>query len=50
MLPTTEADGVFGKHTIAAKVLANELNLDLYRIEFSQAVSKYVGETEKNLG
>ncbi len=35
--------------TMAAEVLANELNLDLYRIDLSQAVSKFVGETEKNL-
>jgi SpoVK/Ycf46/Vps4 family AAA+-type ATPase len=30
-------------------VLANELSLDLYRIDLSQVVSKYIGETEKNL-
>jgi SpoVK/Ycf46/Vps4 family AAA+-type ATPase len=36
--------------TMAAEVLANELNLDLYRIDLSQVVSKYIGETEKNLG
>lgn len=35
--------------TMAAEVLANELQLDLYRIDLSQVVSKYVGETEKNL-
>ena len=35
--------------TLAAEVLANELQLDLYRIDFSQVVSKYIGETEKNL-
>ncbi|AUB42200.1 AAA+-type ATPase, SpoVK/Ycf46/Vps4 family [Nostoc flagelliforme CCNUN1] len=35
--------------TLAAGVLANELNLDLYRIELSAVVSKYIGETEKNL-
>jgi hypothetical protein len=35
--------------TIAAEVLANELQLDLYRIDLSQMVSKYIGETEKNL-
>jgi ATP-dependent 26S proteasome regulatory subunit len=35
--------------TLAAEVLANELRLDLYRIELSQVVSKYIGETEKNL-
>lgn len=35
--------------TMAAEVLANELNLDLYRIDLSAVVSKYIGETEKNL-
>ena len=36
--------------TMAAEVLAHELNLDLYRIDLSTVVSKYIGETEKNLG
>ncbi len=35
--------------TLAAEVLANVLDLDLYRIDLSQVVSKYIGETEKNL-
>ncbi len=35
--------------TMAAGVIANELGLDLYRIDLSQVVSKYIGETEKNL-
>jgi hypothetical protein len=35
--------------TMAAEVLANDLKLDLYRIDLSQVVSKYIGETEKNL-
>ncbi|MDD4369374.1 MAG: ATP-binding protein [Oscillospiraceae bacterium] len=35
--------------TMAAEVLANELGLDLYKIDLSQVVSKFVGETEKNL-
>jgi len=35
--------------TTAAEVLANELHLDLYRVDLSQVVSKYIGETEKNL-
>ncbi len=35
--------------TMAAEVLANALRLDLYRIDLSQVVSKYIGETEKNL-
>jgi len=36
--------------TMSGEVLANELRLDLYRIDLSQVVSKYIGETEKNLG
>lgn len=36
--------------TMAAEVLAQELRLDLYRIDLSAVVSKYIGETEKNLG
>jgi AAA+ superfamily predicted ATPase len=36
--------------TMASEVLANELRLDLYRIDLSQVVSKYIGETEKSLG
>jgi len=35
--------------TMAAEVLAGELGLDLYRIDLSAVVSKYIGETEKNL-
>ena len=35
--------------TLAAEVLANELCLALYRIDLSAVVSKYIGETEKNL-
>lgn len=35
--------------TMAAEVLARELGLDLYRIDLSSVVSKYIGETEKNL-
>lgn len=35
--------------TMAAEVLANDLGLDLYRIDLSGVVSKYIGETEKNL-
>ena len=35
--------------TTAAEVLANELNRDLYRIDLSKVISKYIGETEKNL-
>ena len=35
--------------TMAAEVLARDLDLDLYRIDLSQIVSKWIGETEKNL-
>lgn len=35
--------------TLAAEVMANALKLDLYRIDLSSVVSKYIGETEKNL-
>jgi ATPase family associated with various cellular activities (AAA) len=35
--------------TMAAEVIAQELQLDLYRIDLSSVVSKYIGETEKNL-
>ncbi|WP_414523929.1 AAA family ATPase [Umezakia ovalisporum] len=35
--------------TMAAEIIAQELQLDLYKIDLSQIVSKYIGETEKNL-
>lgn len=35
--------------TLAAEVLAADLGLDLYRIDLSATVSKYIGETEKNI-
>ncbi|NBD22306.1 AAA family ATPase [Paenibacillus sp. T1] len=35
--------------TMAAEAIANELEMDLYRINLAQVVSKYIGETEKNL-
>lgn len=35
--------------TMAAEVIVNELGLDLYKIDLSQVVSKYIGDTEKNL-
>ena len=35
--------------TMAAEVIAIELGLDLYKIDLSTVVSKYIGETEKNL-
>ncbi|MCA9519468.1 MAG: ATP-binding protein [Myxococcales bacterium] len=36
--------------TLVASVLAAELGLELFKVDLSQAVSKWVGETEKNLG
>jgi hypothetical protein len=36
--------------TMAADVIAGELGLDLYKIDLSTVISKYIGETEKNLG
>ena len=33
-----------------AEVIASELGIDLYKIDLSQVISKYIGETEKNLG
>ncbi|MBQ2671954.1 MAG: ATP-binding protein [Clostridia bacterium] len=36
--------------TMAAQVVANELGLEIYRVDLSKVVSKYIGETEKNLG
>ncbi len=35
--------------TMAAQVIARELNMELYKVDLSCVVSKYVGETEKNL-
>ena len=35
--------------TMAAEVIAKELGIDLYKIDLSMVVSKYIGETEKNL-
>jgi AAA+ superfamily predicted ATPase len=35
--------------TMAAEILANHLQLDLYRTDLAGVVSKYIGETEKNL-
>ncbi|HEY4056126.1 MAG TPA: AAA family ATPase [Kofleriaceae bacterium] len=36
--------------TMVAQLIARELGYDLYRIDLSQVVNKYIGETEKNLG
>ncbi len=35
--------------TMAAEIIAMELNIDLYKIDLSTVISKYIGETEKNL-
>jgi SpoVK/Ycf46/Vps4 family AAA+-type ATPase len=53
-LPSTGVVALFagpsgtGK-TLAAEVVAGELGLDLYKVDLSAVVSKYIGETEKNL-
>ena len=36
--------------TMGAQVLARELHLELYKADLSSVMSKYIGETEKNLG
>ncbi len=36
--------------TLAATAMANELGLELYRVDLSQLISKYIGETQKNIG
>ena len=35
--------------TMAAQIVANQLDLEIYKIDLSQVISKYIGETEKNL-
>lgn len=35
--------------TMASEIIAHELNIDLYKIDLSTVISKYIGETEKNL-
>lgn len=47
MMLFTGASGT-GK-TMAASVVANDVGLDLYRIDLASVVSKYIGETEQNL-
>jgi hypothetical protein len=48
--PVTLFSGPSGTgKTLAAIVLATELNFPLYRVDLGQLVSKYIGETEKNL-
>jgi len=36
--------------TMSAMVMGNEMGVDVYRVDLSRVVSKYIGETEKNLG
>ncbi len=36
--------------TMAASIIAKELDLDLYQIDLSKVINRYIGETEKNLG
>ncbi|ALF52896.1 ATPase [Nostoc piscinale CENA21] len=48
-ITTLFAGGSGTGKTMAAEILAQELQLDLYRIDLSSVVSKYIGETEKNL-
>ncbi len=35
--------------TFSARILARELDLELYKVDLSQMISKYIGETEKNI-
>ncbi|MBN1550698.1 ATP-binding protein, partial [bacterium] len=35
--------------TMASEIIAHELGVDLYKVDLSTVVSKYIGETEKNL-
>jgi hypothetical protein len=35
--------------TMAAEIIASDLGLELYKVDLSMMVSKYIGETEKNL-
>ncbi|MFR5602446.1 MAG: ATP-binding protein, partial [Lachnospiraceae bacterium] len=36
--------------TMGAQVMANQLHMELYKVDLSSVMSKYIGETEKNLG
>lgn len=36
--------------TLTASLMGKEMNMDVYRVDLSQVVSKYIGETEKNMG
>ncbi len=46
--PCSPAPSGTGK-TLAAEIIAGELGLDLFKLDLSAVVSKYIGETEKNL-
>ena len=35
--------------TLATRILAGELGMDLYRVDLASVINKYIGETEKNL-
>lgn len=35
--------------TMSAQIIANELHMEMYKIQLSKVISKYIGETEKNL-
>jgi SpoVK/Ycf46/Vps4 family AAA+-type ATPase len=35
--------------TLSAKILGNEMGMELYRVDLAAVISKYIGETEKNL-
>ena len=36
--------------TMAAQIMAQDIGMSLYRVDLSQLVDKYIGETEKNIG
>lgn len=36
--------------TMAAQIMAREIGMELYRVDLSQLVDKYIGETQKNIG
>ena len=49
-VPSSLFSGASGTgKTLAAEVLGNTLGLALYRVDLSAVISKYIGETEKNL-
>ena len=36
--------------TMAAQVVASDLGMEIYKVDLSRVISKYIGESEKNLG